>query len=73
MSQRLSQSNRMTATDIHDVVPMDFGRYVMYTYEEGDNPAEFFLPFIWEVGVCSMSSEFFWRKEKISLYDATCS
>lgn len=25
-----------------------------YTYEEGENPEEFFLPYIWENAVCAL-------------------
>ena len=62
-----------TTTTIHsdnyDIVPMDFGKFVMYAYEEGPSPAEFFVPFAWEAAV-SVVSELAWRVSDIELFDS---
>jgi hypothetical protein len=48
---------------------MDVGRFVMYTYEEGPAPAEFFIPFVWEVTVSTMATELAWKHEEIALFE----
>ena len=42
---------------------------VTYTYEEGAEPAEFFLPFVWEVTVSGMATELAWKYSQIALFE----
>lgn len=51
-----------------EVLPMDFGRY-MFAYEEGERPAEFFLPFAWQITVRGSMADLGWRSEEITLVD----
>jgi hypothetical protein len=49
---------------------MDFGRYVMYAYEEGAAPSAFFVPFAWEAAVGSCA-DLAWDSSyrRVTLFD----
>lgn len=48
---------------------MDLGDFVTYTYEEGLAPAEFFIPFVWEVAVSGSATELAWQYGEIALFE----
>jgi hypothetical protein len=70
LAQRLQQPQDTSTQDIYEIVPMDFGSFVLYTYEEGEAPAEFFVPFVWEVTVSGMATELAWKHEEIALFES---
>lgn len=75
LSQQLGQLQQSSKSqgaglvgDSYEIVPMDFGRFVMYAYEEGPTPAEFFVPFVWEAAV-SLMRELAWRRDQVTLFE----
>ena len=67
MTKLQPNPNRGSGEDGYAIVPMDFGRFVMYTYEEGESPEEFFVPFAWEIAVNMMTNEFSWKRDEVAL------